>query len=130
MKKMNRKEFLKLSAMSVVSAGALAGCAGGSKKTIPIRPALAASPLPTVSGKEVAESARSVPVMAETDVLVVGGGPSGLSAALASAKEGVKTILLERFGFFGGVITQTSMGPITWYRYAKTIDAGGNIKLF
>ncbi|MEE9379708.1 MAG: FAD-dependent oxidoreductase [Candidatus Lokiarchaeia archaeon] len=63
--------------------------------------------------------------MAETDVLVVGGGPAGLSAALAAAREGVNTILMERYGCFGGVITQTMIGTIAWYRYAKTVDAGG-----
>jgi len=63
--------------------------------------------------------------MAETDVLVVGGGPAGLAAALGAAKEGVDTLLVERYGFFGGVITQATMGSIAWYRYADTIDAGG-----
>ncbi|NHJ20934.1 MAG: FAD-dependent oxidoreductase [Candidatus Lokiarchaeota archaeon] len=65
------------------------------------------------------------PVLRETDVLVLGGGPAGLSAALAAAREGVDTILVERFGCFGGVITQSMIGTIAWYRYAKTVDAGG-----
>jgi hypothetical protein len=63
--------------------------------------------------------------MAETDVLVVGGGPAGIAAAIAAARAGAKTMLVERYGFFGGVITQSIMGSITWYRYAKTVDAGG-----
>ena len=63
--------------------------------------------------------------MVETDVLVVGGGPAGLCAALAAAREGVDTVLVERYGCFGGVITQAMVGTIAWYRYAKTVDAGG-----
>jgi len=68
---------------------------------------------------------EDLPVMAETDVLVVGGGPGGLAAAIGAAKAGAKTMLVERYGFYGGVITQAIMGSITWYRYAQTVDAGG-----
>jgi len=76
--------------------------------------------------KQIEEPARSVPVMAETDVLVVGGGPGGLSAALAASREGVKTMLVERYGCFGGVITQAMIGTLAWYRTnEKVVDAGG-----
>ena len=50
--------------------------------------------------KEIEEKARTIPVLAETDILVVGSGPSGLAAALASAREGMDTMILERYGCF------------------------------
>ena len=76
--------------------------------------------------KSIEEPARTLPVMAETDVLVIGGGPGGLAAALASAREGAETVLVERYGCFGGVITQSMIGTIAWYRSnACTVDAGG-----
>ena len=75
--------------------------------------------------KEIKEPSRTVPVMAETDVLVVGSGPGGLAAALAAAREGVDTILVERYGCFGGNITQSQVETISWYRHEKTVEAGG-----
>ena len=62
--------------------------------------------------------------------MVVGGGPAGIAAAIAAAREGVNTLLVERYGCFGGVITQAMVGTLAWYRYVKTIDAGGLIKEF
>ncbi len=127
-KKMSRKKFLAASAVTAtVAVGAGLVCSDDSdnrvkisEKTTTIEP-----PKPKKSNKQIKESSRSIPVLAETDVLVVGSGPSGLAAALSAAKEGVDTILLERYGFFGGVITQVNMGSIAWYRYAATNDAGG-----
>jgi len=39
----------------------------------------------------------------KTGVLVVGGGPAGIGAAIGAAKTGAKTLLIENYGFFGGV---------------------------
>ena len=71
------------------------------------------------------EAARTVPVMAETEVVVVGSGPGGLAAALASARQGADTLLVERYGCFGGNITQVGVETIAWYRHPQTIEAGG-----
>ena len=75
--------------------------------------------------KEIKEPSRVVPIVAETDVLVVGSGPGGLSAALAAVREGVDTMLIERYGCFGGNITQAQVETISWYRHEKTVEAGG-----
>jgi hypothetical protein len=75
--------------------------------------------------KYIEEPSRKIPVLAETDVLVIGGGPAGISAGIAAAREGVDTMIVERYGCLGGVITQSMIGTISWYRYAKTVDAGG-----
>ncbi|MCP4133557.1 MAG: FAD-dependent oxidoreductase [bacterium] len=132
MKKFTRKKFIALSAVSAaaVGTGAICGIDSDSKNKTPEKAAAIEPPKPKKSRKQIRESSRSIPVMAETDVLVVGGGPSGMAAALSAAKEGVDTILLERYGFFGGVITQVNMGSIAWYRYADTIDAGGICREF
>lgn len=58
-------------------------------------------------------------------MLVVGGGPSGLSAALGAKRAGADVILMEKFGCFGGVITTVGMETLAWYRYEGCIDTEG-----
>ena len=54
---------------------------------------------------------RDVPVIAHVDVLVVGGGPSGIGAAVGAARTGAKTTLVEHYGFVGGAATAGLVGP-------------------
>ena len=75
--------------------------------------------------KTIPESARTVDVIHEAEVLVVGSGPGGLSAALAAARAGARTALVDRYGCFGGNITQVGVEGFAWYRHAQTIDCEG-----
>ncbi|MCB2040364.1 MAG: FAD-dependent oxidoreductase, partial [Rhodoferax sp.] len=49
------------------------------------------------------QPARGVKVASQADVVVVGGGPAGVSAALAAARNGAKVTLLERYNHLGGL---------------------------
>ena len=52
-----------------------------------------------------------IPITLNCDVLVVGGGPAGIAAAIASARHNAKTILLEQYGCVGGMATVGLVGP-------------------
>lgn len=58
------------------------------------------------------EPARQVPVVDKVDVLVAGGGPAGLIAGIAAARNGARTLVVERYGFLGGMATNGLVGPV------------------
>lgn len=58
------------------------------------------------------EPSREIPVAAETEILVVGGGPAGFGAALHAARMGRKTMLVEQYGAVGGVATTRHYEPL------------------
>lgn len=57
------------------------------------------------------ESPRRIPIRSDVDVVVCGGGPAGVGAALAAAREGARTLLLERYGMLGGLWTAGLLNP-------------------
>jgi hypothetical protein len=58
-----------------------------------------------LAAKTIEEPARRVPLYGEYEVAVLGGGPAGIAAAVAAARAGRRTLLIERYGFLGGMGT-------------------------
>jgi hypothetical protein len=58
-----------------------------------------------VSIRTIEEPARQIPIYGEYEVAVLGGGPAGIAAAVAAARAGRRTLLVERYGFLGGMGT-------------------------
>ncbi len=76
-------------------------------------------------GRTIREQPRETPVIDEVDVLVCGGGPSGIMAALASARNGCHTFLVEQEGFLGGSATANLINPLP-----EVLGKGGIIEEF
>ncbi len=67
---------------------------------------------------------KETPIVDEVEVLVVGAGPSGFPAAIAAARNGAKTLLIERFGCVGGMATTGLVGP-----FMTSFDAQGRTQI-
>src|ERR687886_1488109 len=73
---------------------------------------------------------RAATVAAETDVLVVGGGPAGLGAALGAATAGAGVVLAERYGFLGGNATAALVMPLMSFHTQQPVpEQTGNTTL-
>ena len=68
---------------------------------------------------------KSIPVADAYDVVVCGGGPAGIGAAIAAAEQGMKTALIERFGFLGGMATAGYVNPMSEFCYNGRRIVGG-----
>lgn len=80
-----------------------------------------------MTGSVFRQPARDVPVIADVDVLVAGGGPAGVCAAVGAARAGARVFLVERHGFLGGMWTAgmvlTLAGFNSWLRpYHRCVD--------
>jgi hypothetical protein len=102
---MNRRTLL--SRVSAAAAGLILGPRASHGNT---RPRRELGPLP--SDRTVTEPARKTPVVAEADVVVVGGGPAGVAAAVAAARAGASTLLVERYNHLGGLWTGGLVLPL------------------
>lgn len=69
--------------------------------------------------KTLREPAREIPVAGECDVLVAGGGPAGIAAAIGAARRGAKTILVESKGTVGGIWTNGLLGCLLGFNYSE-----------
>ena len=74
------------------------------------------------------EPARKIPVYAEVDVAVIGGGPAGAIAAIAAARQGADTLLVERQGYLGGGLTASLNGVINGFRNQKEPNAAQTVR--
>lgn len=79
--------------------------------------------------KTIRESAKTIPVRTKTDVVVCGGGPAGIGAALSSARNGARTILIEHHSFLGGMGTAGMVASFAYgYHDKKRFITGGIFK--
>ena len=67
---------------------------------------------------------KNIPVLARTEVLVVGSGTAGIAAALASARGGAKTMIVERYGCLGGALSVSNVSSYSYSvnRFPETLS--------
>ena len=95
-----RRKFFKNTAMT----GAAAFAMGVGGVALPLS-AESNRMSPKMLGKTISEAVRQTRVCRTADVVVVGGGPGGIGAAVTAARSGANTVLIERYGHLGGMGT-------------------------
>lgn len=116
---MKRRNFISTLA---VSAGAMAGVVNCSNNASPNT----STAIPQKhAGATIIEPAREIPIIEETDVLVIGGGPAGLAAAISAGRAGARTILVERYNHLGGLWTGGLVLPLL---STHALDSNGKFK--
>lgn len=68
---------------------------------------------------------KDAPVVGSYDVVVCGGGPAGFMAAIAAARQGAKTAIIEKYGFLGGMATAGFVAPISEFAFGGERVIGG-----
>lgn len=71
------------------------------------------------------ESDRDIPICADVDVLVVGAGPAGMGAAIAAARAGAKTLLIDMNGMLGGTWTKGLQNHVTSFHNGNDVVIRG-----
>ncbi len=107
---MKRRDFVTRLA---VAGGALSmGVGCGRKINVDNQENEAQAVASSKSLKTIIEPAREITVLAETDVLVIGGGPAGVAAAISASRAGAETYLVERYNHLGGLWTGGLVLPL------------------
>lgn len=103
---MDRRHFIKTSLAGVAIAAT--GCGPKVSEDKPSK----RTPLRVEANGWLKQPAREIPIIAEAEVVVLGGGPSGVAAAVSAARNGAKVIMLERYSFLGGLWTGGLVLPV------------------
>lgn len=107
---MKRREFF---TSTILAGGAITLGFGCKRKIVqaitPVAPLVKTN---LSSNKFISEPQRDIPIFAETDVLVIGGGPAGTVAAIAASRTGADTWLIERYNHLGGLWTGGEVLPL------------------
>jgi len=142
----SKREFLKrLGVLGAATVGAAAkadewtlykgelpkGCIGDpangwfAQRIFPLPHTIEDGPSCRMENGKIIMPAREVPTFHTCDVVVVGGGPAGFAAAIAAARTGAKTVLIEQSGSLGGLFTN----GMVLIMLATSVSEGGKFKL-
>ncbi|WP_148477616.1 FAD-dependent oxidoreductase [Parabacteroides johnsonii] len=105
---MKRRQFIKISSLGTFSSIALKGSSQGTLSFTSLK-------------NFVYDPPKNIPIKQSCDVIVCGSGPAGVTAAIAAAREGAKTLLIETHGCLGGMWTSGLLGWMLDFHNKKGI---------